>query len=195
MSKATPAEKNMNHLFNEIADGNFQAEGEIIEHYQVYTRVQSMVFGRMNNVADSDKRDVVHEVITALILALRAGRYNPERAPFGAFLWGITRNKISLYYKQHSRFGWMSPIADHASQNTPLHVEEEQQSNLLQELLNVLDEKYRQVIELRFFEEMGIEEIADDLGLRQKQVRNRLTYAFQLLRQYAHGEYSTQLQG
>ncbi len=181
-------------LITKIIAGDAQAEHQLINGMCIYERVQQMVFGRMTNVAAYDKQDIVHEVVADLLIALRAGRFQPERAPFGAFLWGITRNKISLYYKKHARYGWMSSVEDQSALEQPLTIESEQQTSLLQELLDLLDEKYREVIELRFFEEMDIEDIAENLGLRQKQVRNRLTYAFQLLRQYAYGEYSLQLQ-
>lgn len=145
-------------LVEQFIQGDAQAFDSIYNRYAktVYKRVRYRVPG-------TDVEDVTQEVFLAVINSLPSFR---GKAKFGTWLRTIMDNKISEYYRKRTR-------KKETMQVDLVHAENEGDGSssdsledivLLRRALNNIHKKHREVILLRFAEEMKFNEIADYLG-------------------------------
>ena len=169
-------------LAQQIKNGNSEAERSLISRFgsRIARRVRYEI-GAQND----DWKDVVNEVLLAVLENLRAGRFDPERgAALGSYIYGVTNNKIRDYFKFKKREQRKQPLENHpdlgAVENFDL--EEQELRAHVRILLKNLKEKYQRVLYLRYFKELSIPEIAEDIQLPPRRVSERLNYALKLLR-------------
>lgn len=115
---------------------------------------------------------------------MRCADYQP-RAAFRTFLYQIARNTLldvrKSAYAQHEK--WDEEIPLPGEEPSP-----EEEMNLRQNLhrvhqaLMMLPVLQREVVVLRFFSELSLEEIASSVGTGFETVKSRLRYAFAHLR-------------
>lgn len=182
MKRVGVCERQFEELIDRIKMGDFEAENELFEEFKVVDRVQVMINARVQT-AREDKNDLIAEVLQALILGLRNGRYDPTKGPFGSYLWGIARNKIRDYFRR-CKSRKTSAMAEEpvAKGHTDSGIYQEEKSAQLQMQVDSLEDKYREVVKMKYFEELPVSEIALRLNLIPKQVYNRLNYSIRLLR-------------
>jgi len=74
-----------------------QSEKEILSVYQ--DKVVSVVRYKLGN-RNEDYKDVANEILLAVLLSLREGRYDPSKGKsLEAYILGIAYNKIKDYYQ------------------------------------------------------------------------------------------------
>ncbi|MGH1363879.1 MAG: RNA polymerase sigma factor [Calditrichia bacterium] len=169
-------------LISRIQSGDMRAEDELFEAFQVVERVQMMINTRIHATVE-DKNDLIGEVLQALLIGLRNGRFQPNRGPFGSYLWGISRNKIRDYLRRRKNRQFSTILEEPIGKmKTDANLFQVEQDNTIQRKINRLEDKYRQVILMKYFEELPVKEIAVRLNLIPKQVYNRLNYSIKLLR-------------
>ena len=98
---------------------------------------------------------------------------------FGAWLLGIAGRVAKEQFRDWIRFRRESEIA----QAMGTHNVEHHEDNRLDEAIAVLPETYRQVILLRYYEELTCQEVARRLEMPLGTVTNTLSRAYTLLRQ------------
>ncbi len=182
MRRVGVCERQFEELIDRIKMGDLEAENELFEAFKVVERVQVMINARVQ-VAREDKNDLIAEVLQALILGLRNGRFEPSKGPFGSYLWGIARNKIRDYFRRCKNRKTSTLMEEPiAKSNTDSSIYREEKNALIQMKVDSLEDKYRDVVKMKYFEELPVSEIAIRLNLIPKQVYNRLNYSIRLLR-------------
>jgi RNA polymerase sigma-70 factor (ECF subfamily) len=151
------SDMNDEHLVQEFVQGDPRAFDYLYDRYAktVYKRVQYRIPG-------TDVEDVAQEVFLAVINSLPSFR---GKAMFGTWLRKITDNKVSEYYRKRTRKKeTMQVDLVHAEKKGDDSNSSSLEDNiLLRHALNNLHKKYREVILLRFAEEMTFNEIANYL--------------------------------
>ena len=142
-------------LIKRFNDGNKDAFD------MLYTRHVSNVFKRVRYVVpESDVEDITQEVFIAAMKSLASFRGDSQ---FATWLRTLTNHKIAEFYRKRGRKQEppLSPISDAFGKmdgNTSKMMEER---IYIQKALNQLPENYREVILLRFAENMQFSQIAE----------------------------------
>ncbi len=168
-------------LINRILKGDREAEQELllqfIEEIKIIVRHQ---------LADSSEylEDLTNEICIALIENLRKGKFDPERAKLGSYIYGIAKNKISDFRKQKTDI----IKEDISKKEIPIipeiseRFENDELLDIMRGQLTDLKPKYRKVLILRYYMERSIGEIAEILGIPKEKVSEGIYYATELLR-------------
>ena len=177
----------MNHLpeqklIDRIRSGDTDAEVELFRQYGArIARKVSYSLGPGND----DWKDVAGEVQMAVLISLRQGKYDINRGvSLGAYIYGITTNKIRDYFKDRKKRPFIPenlpegvvPVAE------AYDLEIKEVRSLLNSLLSKLKLKYKEVLYLRYYEELSITEISKKLNLPPRRVSERIHYALKLAR-------------
>lgn len=150
---------------------------------KVLEKITRIVCFQVNGSCE-DREDLISEIVKVLLMNLRRGLYIPEKATFNAYLRGIIRHKISDYFRR-KKFTSFSEVQEPAyegrSEKLLLQAEEKQR---LRKSIHKLERKYQSVIILRYYQQAGIAEIAEQLNLDERKVYNRIHYGLRKLRDY-----------
>lgn len=169
----------MTHIVEKIN----QSEKEIISAYQ--DKVVSVVRYKLGN-RNEDYKDVVNEILLAVLLSLREGRYDPAKEkPLEAYILGIANNKIKDYYQWTNRQRELQAKAALEMDfigNEPLRLEQQEYRGFLIRMLKSLPLKYQHVLYLRYFETVSVHEIAQQLNLEPRKVSEQIHYGLNLLK-------------
>ena len=165
-------------LLVRMQDGDEDAFGCIYKRY-----ASSMKnFARYMGVPSGSTEDIAQDVFLALIH--HASRFDPERGSVISFLYGIARNRILRWLRDHSRELLSLSDQDQAelqSQNPLMHYTKEQQINRLHRAILGLPEHYREVVILCELQELSYEKAAEAVGCAVGTVRSRLHRAREIL--------------
>ncbi len=190
MSKSSPPTEI--ELISRIRSGDHSAEIELLEQFDVVKRVQIIVRTRLTAPQD-DYQDLVSEIVMAVLINLRAGKFDPEKGKLCTYIWGIARNKIRDYLKpKAARHRQSLPLDDHHLSVQAFSMETKEDMALLRSVVASLDDKYKEIIILRYYKELAIEEIGQQLELSNSQVYNRIHYALGLIREKTKNKNSFQ---
>jgi RNA polymerase sigma-70 factor (ECF subfamily) len=152
----------------------------IYDHY--FPRVYNFVRYRVGDAQAAD--DVTAQVFERVLANL--GRYRPERAPFGAWLFGIARNAVADHLRAQKRRRWLSldALRDRASarpQPDEIVVRDEARAALLAALA-CLSERERDLLAIKFAAGLTNRRIAELTGLSASNVGVILYRAVRRLR-------------
>ena len=152
----------------------------IYDHY--YPRVYTYVRYR---VGDKDSADDVTAQVFERVL-LKIGLYDPEHAPFAAWLFALARNVVNDYLRSRRRHPWLplDALFQHAANEPPpeaVAVQDERQAELLAAVAK-LDAREREIIALKFAGGLTNRRIAELIGLGEKNVSVILYRAVRRLR-------------
>lgn len=150
----------------------------------IYKRYASPIknFAGYMGIPSGSTEDVAQDVFLALIH--HAGRFDPERGTVISFLYGIARNRILRWMRDHSRQVLSLPDQEETelqSQNPLVHYSKEQQITKLRRAILGLPEHYREVVILCEIQELSYEKAAEALGCVVGTVRSRLHRAREIL--------------
>jgi len=169
-------------LIKRIQEGDSIAEKELCFRF-----INSIVRKVRSNLgkASEDWKDLVNEIQLAMIISLREGRFDIKRGvSLGSFIFGITMNKIREYFKVYK----VQETIQYESNALHYRILEESElekkelRDILTLLLAKLPLKYKEVLDLRYFEELTIIQISQKLSLSPTKVSERIYYAMKLLR-------------
>jgi RNA polymerase sigma factor (sigma-70 family) len=120
-----------------------------------------------------------------VLQSLRQGGYDPSTGKsLGAYFAGIARNVVGQYFRQKQKNVIETGVAlEHYadSENILANVLEAERDRILRQCLRRLPAKYKEVLLLRIYEQLAIEDISRQLGLERRRVSERIHYALQLL--------------
>ena len=171
------------HLIQRISGGDRDAEVELFERYQLLGRVQEMVYCR-TQLPLEDQRDIIAEALLAITVNLRAGKYNPDKAPLGSYVWGVARNKIRDSIRKRTRKFSEVELNEQVLEMNEKRPTQGDDLQTIHRGISQLDQKYQSIIVLRYLESRTIREIAEIVAITETQVRNRLAYGLRLLKNY-----------
>ena len=164
------------HLIQQFVQGDLQAFDILYNRYvkSVYTRVH---YG----IPEMDVEDVTQDIFLAVIRSLPSFR---GEAQFSTWLHRLTKNKIAEYYRKRSRKKETMLVGlEHAEKKVGKNNTKFVENNvLLQRALNNLHKDYREVILLRFVDDLRFNEIANHLNKNVEATKSLFRRAMSALR-------------
>jgi len=170
-------------IIKQIQNGNNKAENDLFLHFdERIKRKVRFTIGTTNE----DWEDIVSEVKIALLHSIRDGKFDFERGvSLGSYVYGITMNKIRDYFKHKKDHVYLSDTRSdsiHLSINDENFIEQKEMKKIIRHFLARLKLKYKEVLYLRYYEELSISQISQKIDLPPRRVSERINYAIKLLR-------------
>ncbi len=161
-------------LISRARGGDRDAFGELVEQYR--DNVYRLAYRMCGNAYDAD--EAAQEAFVAAWRALPNFRGD---AKFSTWLYRLTTNAaidVMRREKRHQTLGdgEMMELADDADSPQET-VERTEQQEAVQKALTTLGEEYREVLLLRYMEELDYAEIAEVLQLPSGTVKSRINRA------------------
>jgi RNA polymerase sigma-70 factor, ECF subfamily len=164
-------------LLIEAAQRDPSRFGELYEWN--FERVYAYVSRRLVNRAEAE--DLTAEVFQQALANLH--RFEWRGVPFVAWLLRIAANAIADHWRQSSREQLLAETnGPEPYPVTPANIEDVERRATLFRLVQTLPEDQRRVIEMRFGEEKGIREIAQELNRSEGAVKQLQFRGIQSLR-------------
>jgi len=156
------------------------AFADIYDHY--FARVYNYIRYRVQEADLTD--DLTAQVFERVLLNL--SRYNPEKAPFSAWLFAIARNIVNDHLRKQRRWHWLplDKVWNWRSNDPPPSqqvTEQETQQRLLQ-LVAQLGQREQDLLALKFAGGLTNRRIAELTGLSSSNVGVILHRAIRQLR-------------
>lgn len=162
-------------------------EGEIIElakkdsnyfgilYDRYFEAIFRFCFKRLGG-AEDESGDVAQMVFMKAMANLE--KYEDRGLPFSSWLYRIAQNEVNMFFRKQSKQYNVAidenRIADVAQEaNIQSYMSMDDQEKLI-ELLNDLDEEHKDLIELRFFQEMSFKQIAEIYKISEANAKMRL---------------------
>ena len=161
-------------LISRARDGDREAFGALVEQYR--DNVYRLAYRMCGNEYDAD--EAAQEAFVAAWRALPNFRGD---AKFSTWLYRLTTNAAIDVMRREKRHqtvgdGEMIEVADDADSPQET-VERTEQQEAVQKALATLSEEYREVLLLRYMEELDYAEIAEVLQLPSGTVKSRINRA------------------
>jgi RNA polymerase sigma-70 factor (ECF subfamily) len=171
-------------LIERIQAGDSGAGTELFRRYMMPILWK---IARCIQTSEENVKDVACEVYMGVLEGLRKEDFRPERwENLDVFIWGVTQNKIRDWFKQQKRqkkhFVTDPPVEQIAEAAESYFLEKKELEKLLRGAIRKLDTKYQEVLELRYLQELSIQEISQKTGLPPRRVSERVHYALKLMR-------------
>lgn len=137
-----------------------------------YSRVLYHVRGKITNSQDAE--DLTSEVFTYCYVHYED--YDPEKSSITTWLYLIVNSRIKNYYRDHDSVSYADyEVVSDTMQDQSIDLDEgvylEQLHNALMKAIDRLPERQRQIVMMRYFQNLSSEEIAKKLGLTPGNVR------------------------
>ena len=175
-------------LVERIRAGETKAETALFQRYgPLIARKVSFDLGAGN----ADWRDVAADAQLALLISLRQGKFDVNRGTsLGSYIYGITINKIRDYFKTQKTRPLITESLPECivSAAETFDSEKREMKSQLKALLGKLKMKYKEVLYLRYYEELSIAEISERIDLPPRRISERIHYAIKLLRKECQGQ-------
>lgn len=127
-----------------------------------------------------DWEDVVNEIITQVIEKVKKNEFRGDSS-IGTFIYTITTRRIVDYIRQKTKI--LKGIPEPAPLPDPCaDAESRERARVLAEAIKQLKPKFKEVLNLYYYQELSREEVAQRLGISPRRVSERLNYAQKLLR-------------
>jgi RNA polymerase sigma factor (sigma-70 family) len=150
---------------------------EIVQKYRV---VVGFKVKKSLGTQTPDWEDVVNEVITQVIEKVKKGEFRGESS-IGTFIYTITSRRIVDYIRQKTKV--LKGIPEPAVLPDPCDdAEARERARILADAIKRLKPKFKEVLDLYYYQELSREEVAQRLGISPRRVSERLNYAQKLLR-------------
>ncbi|NJL54340.1 sigma-70 family RNA polymerase sigma factor [bacterium] len=163
---------------------NTEAFRELYRHYS--PRVYSYIAARINNRQDAE--DLTSETFVRVLEGLPTFEYRGNGS-FAAWVFRIAYTTVQQRYRQTTRRRWVSldflPLQD-KSVSPVEHVFQQETSQELQQLIETLSLRRREIIYLRFYAELSNQEISKVLKLDERTVASHLSRGIRDLQEKFH---------
>jgi RNA polymerase sigma-70 factor (ECF subfamily) len=156
-----------------IANGDKMALQTLYGRHNV--RVFRFVLRFLNDEASAE--DMVSEVF---IDVWRQAERFERRSQVSTWLLAIARNKALSVLRRRSTEELDEEVAEFIedpADNPEVKMQKKQQSNVLQECLTQLSPAHREIIDLVYYHEKSIDEVAEIVGVPANTVKTRMFYA------------------
>lgn len=168
-------------LVQQFVQGDSRAFNSLYDRYvkAVYKRVRYVIPGM-------DVEDITQEVFLAALGSLSSFR---GEAKFSTWLRTLTNNKVAEYYRKRSRKKETEQVdLSHADREKSHDNTSTLDNNIfIQNALFGLNKTYREVILLRFADELKFNEIANKLGKNLEATKSLYRRAMSALREELEG--------
>jgi RNA polymerase sigma-70 factor (ECF subfamily) len=167
-------ESEITNLIQRIADGDPDAENIFFNQFD--EKIELIVRLRLiNKIPPEDIKDISADVKTAIIKALREGKYDPERGKISTYIAAISQNYIALYFRKlkSNRETLQGDFDENIRDDSQTWLDENMTTEMqkkLQNKLSHLRSNYKKVLFMTFYEGKSTSEIANHLGFTNKKV-------------------------
>lgn len=180
--KPTYEESSDEELMRQLSQGDERAFDQL---YRRYHRKMLHYFYRLLNQEEGRAQDMLQDLFMKLIE--KPHLYNPERR-FSTWLYAIASNMVKNEYRSRSVRKIMTRPGDMSQVSVPVDPEEAYLDRdiftvHLQHGLEHLSAKHREVILLRFQDELSIKQISEITTCSEGTVKSRLFYGLRKLAQ------------
>ena len=176
-------------LVAHYVEGNNKAFDELLARYQgkLFNYIYFIV--RNQEVAE----DIFQETFVKAITTIQQGRYTAS-GKFGAWLTRIAHNMIIDGYRQERNENTISNDetevdlfndADLCDDNIETQMVNEQTLRDVRRLLDALPDNQREVVYMRFYQDLSFKEIAEITGVSINTALGRMRYALMGMRRIA----------
>lgn len=174
-----------------VKGGDNRAFDMLLERYR--DKVYNQIF---YTVKDEDlANDLFQDTFMKVLLMLRDGKYN-EEGKFSAWLMRVTSNIVMDYFRKRpstidsalstntesfdilNRLELSEPPAEH-------YIVEQQVKDTAVRLMESLPDTQREILEMRFYQDLSFKEIAEQKGLSINTALGRMHYAVNNMRKLA----------
>ena len=172
-------------LIEKIVSGDTDAENRLFLHFK--ERIEFLVRARLRNkIPSDDQKDILSEARQSILFSLRKGGFDPAKGkPLEAYIAGIVSNVVAMYFRNLPKTNSTEGIDKHhkleSFTNPLIEILDYEKKEIVRSALASLDDKYKEVILLRIYEEKSIEEISGKIGIEKRRVSERINYALKLL--------------
>ncbi len=165
-------------LIKQFKDGSREAFDTLYQRHlpNVYKRVRYVI-------PESDVEDVTQEIFIAVLRSLSNFR---GEAQFGTWLRTLTNHKVAEFYRRRTRKQepLLASLSEASGKMTGSTAKALEERIYIQSALQKLPENYREIILLRFAEEMQFNEIADYTHQNLEATKSLFRRAISALRSY-----------
>lgn len=127
-----------------------------------------------------DWEDVVNEIMAQVLEKVRRQEFRGESS-IGTFIYIVTSRRIVDYIREKGKVLRHAP--DLVRETDPDEtLERKERAEMVARLIRELKPKYRDVLDLYYYQELSRDEVGRRLGISASQVSERLHYAQKLLR-------------
>ncbi len=171
-------------------EGNDSAFDALLKRYE--SKVYSYIFCAVRNQEEAN--DLFQEVFMRVIATIKSGRYN-DMNKFASWLMRITHNQV---IDRHRHLQGPQLISDDDSEmdifnDASIAVDENREREIIDQqtlaevrhLIMQLPESQREVVLMRFYDELSFKEIAVKTGVSINTALGRMRYALINLRKLA----------
>ncbi|MGA2864070.1 MAG: RNA polymerase sigma factor [Verrucomicrobiota bacterium] len=137
---------------------------------------------------EADAQDLVQETF---LQALQSAPRFRNQSSLYTWLHGILLNLTRHYHRDRKRIVYGDEQVERAAaaaEESPIAMDLQMTGSALQQALGRLSLPHREVVILRFYEDMKIHEIAAHLGISRGTVKSRLHYSIERLQQLVSEE-------
>jgi RNA polymerase sigma-70 factor (ECF subfamily) len=137
---------------------------------------------------ETEAQDIVQDTF---LEAIRSVHRFQGRSTIYTWLHAILLNLTRHYHRDHKRMIYDDEAADREvspPDENPSQLDVGTAASALRQALRLLSDAHREIIVLRYYEEMKIHEIARHLGISQGTVKSRLHYAIGEMQKLVPGE-------
>jgi RNA polymerase sigma-70 factor (ECF subfamily) len=149
----------------------------------IVTKYRSIVSFRVKKsigVQTPEWEDVVNEIMINVVEKLKKGEFRGDSS-IGTFIYTITSRRIIDFIRKKSK------VLKHAPEPNPYlspqeQAEKRERAQWIAEAIEKLKPKYKEVLNLYYYQELSREEVAKKLRISPRRVSERVNYAQKLLR-------------
>ena len=183
---------------NQIADDMLVAlysNGENKAFDELLSRYQSKLFNYIYFVVRNQElaEDIFQETFVKAIVTIQQGRYTAD-GKFGAWLTRIAHNLVIDSFRQERNENTVSNDdsevdllnnAELCEDNVEMQMINDQTLNDVRRLVNALSDEQREVVYMRFYQDLSFKEIAEITGVSINTALGRMRYAILNMRRLA----------
>ncbi|SDG28821.1 RNA polymerase sigma-70 factor, ECF subfamily [Bacteroidales bacterium KHT7] len=169
--------------------GNNEAFDALLSRYN--TKVYNYIYGFVHNEALAE--DLFQETFIKAIITLKQGGYS-ESGKFSSWLMRIAHNKVFDVFRLEKHDNTVSndeydvDLYDYSQlleSNIEDNIVADQTIDELNYLITLLNEDQREIIRMRYYQELSFKEISDITGVSINTALGRMRYAILNLRKLA----------
>lgn len=186
--------ENLNMLSDDVLVARY-SKGENKAFDELLARYQSKLFNYIYFIVRNQEvaEDLFQETFVKAITTIQQGRYTAS-GKFGAWLTRIAHNMIIDGFRQERNENTVSNDeseidllndADLCDDNIEMQMMNEQTLNDVRRLVDALPDNQREVVYMRFYQDLSFKEIADITGVSINTALGRMRYALLNMRRIA----------
>ena len=147
--------------------------------YERYEKRLMIYIKRLSKATDEEARDILQESFIKIWKNLNAIDLDLK---LSSWIYRIVHNEVISRWRKTSHVQPSIPLTDHLIEDLTHEVlHDEEYEKILQQVVKEIPEKYREVIILKYFENMSYEEISDILKIPEGTVSVRLNRAKKII--------------